>query len=103
MVQKRQVKGLSLIHISVDPYKQGNRTACDYCPYHSVCGFDPVSYTHLSWIYLGKEKTIKTLKTVVIMTVILDGLVTPYFPVYSGDKMVSCLFGGVLILSLIHI
>ena len=31
------------------------------------------------------------------MTVILDGLVTPYFPVYSGDKMVSCLFGGVLI------
>ncbi len=50
-----------------------------------------------SWIYLGKEKTIKTLKTVVIMTVILDGLVTPYFPVYSGDKMVSCLFGGVLI------
>ena len=50
-----------------------------------------------SWIYLGKEKTIKTLKTVAIMTVILDGLVTPYFPVYSGDKMVSCLFGGVLI------
>ena len=38
-----------------------------------------------SWIYLGKEKTIKTLKTVAIMTVILDGLVTPYFPVYSGD------------------
>ena len=49
-----------------------------------------------SWIYLGKEKTIKTLKTVAIMTVILDGLATPYFPVYSGDKMVSCLFGGVL-------
>ena len=22
------------------PYKQGNRTACDYCPYHAVCGFD---------------------------------------------------------------
>ncbi len=39
-----------------------------------------------SWIYLGKEKTIKTLKTVAIMTVILDGLVTPYFPVYSGTR-----------------
>ncbi len=26
--------------ISVNPYKQGSRTACDYCPYHSVCGFD---------------------------------------------------------------
>lgn len=22
------------------PYKQGSRTACDYCPYHAVCGFD---------------------------------------------------------------
>ena len=25
---------------AVNPYKQGNRTACDYCPYHSICGFD---------------------------------------------------------------
>lgn len=22
------------------PSKEGNRTACDYCPYHAVCGFD---------------------------------------------------------------
>ena len=27
-------------NISVRPYKQGSRSACDYCPYHSVCGFD---------------------------------------------------------------
>lgn len=26
--------------ISIEPYKNGSRTACDYCPYHSVCGFD---------------------------------------------------------------
>lgn len=26
--------------ISAEPYKLGKRTACDYCPYHSVCGFD---------------------------------------------------------------
>ena len=26
--------------IAVDPYKEGAKTACDYCPYHSVCGFD---------------------------------------------------------------
>ncbi len=26
--------------IGVEPYKSGNRTACDYCPYHAVCGFD---------------------------------------------------------------
>ena len=22
------------------PYKETNRTSCDYCPYHAVCGFD---------------------------------------------------------------
>lgn len=27
--------------IAVSPYKNGARTACDYCPYHAVCGFDP--------------------------------------------------------------
>ena len=27
-------------NIKVNPYKQGNRTGCDYCPYHAVCGFD---------------------------------------------------------------
>ncbi|MEY8336440.1 helicase-exonuclease AddAB subunit AddB [Lachnospiraceae bacterium 62-35] len=26
--------------IAIRPYKQGNRTACTYCPYHSICGFD---------------------------------------------------------------
>lgn len=26
--------------VSIAPYKSGSRTACDYCPYHSVCGFD---------------------------------------------------------------
>lgn len=26
--------------IGAKPYKNGARTACDYCPYHAVCGFD---------------------------------------------------------------
>ena len=26
--------------IGAEPYKSGQRTACDYCPYHAVCGFD---------------------------------------------------------------
>ena len=26
--------------IQVNPYQQGTKTACDYCPYHPVCGFD---------------------------------------------------------------
>ena len=27
-------------NIDLKPYKQTARTACDYCPYHAVCGFD---------------------------------------------------------------
>lgn len=27
-------------NIAMQPYKQGTRTGCDYCPYHAVCGFD---------------------------------------------------------------
>ena len=27
-------------NVAANPYKQGSRTACDYCPYHSICGFD---------------------------------------------------------------
>lgn len=49
-----------------------------------------------AWVCLGKKRTIKTLKTVFILNLILDFVVTPYVPVYVGDKMVSCLFGGVL-------
>ena len=26
--------------VSVRPYQLENRTGCDYCPYHTVCGFD---------------------------------------------------------------
>lgn len=26
--------------IAAAPYQSGGRTACDYCPYHAVCGFD---------------------------------------------------------------
>ncbi|OON94317.1 MAG: hypothetical protein ATN31_03810 [Candidatus Epulonipiscioides saccharophilum] len=26
--------------ISIKPYKLGNKTGCDYCNYHSICGFD---------------------------------------------------------------
>ena len=40
--QKLREMGQEILdgNVAVDPYKQGNRTACDYCPYHSVCGFD---------------------------------------------------------------
>lgn len=50
-----------------------------------------------SWKWLGKSMTIKTFKTVAILTVIIDYIVTPYVPVYQGDKLVSCIFGAVLV------
>lgn len=40
--QKLQAAGQEILKgdASLAPYKQGTRTACDYCPYHAVCGFD---------------------------------------------------------------
>ena len=40
--RKLKTAGQDILKGAVDlkPYKQGNRTACDYCPYHAVCGFD---------------------------------------------------------------
>lgn len=26
--------------VSINPYQQGTASGCDYCPYHTVCGFD---------------------------------------------------------------
>ncbi|MEY8352439.1 helicase-exonuclease AddAB subunit AddB [Lachnospiraceae bacterium 54-53] len=40
--EKLKAEGREILDgvIDVNPYKQGNRSACDYCPYHAVCGFD---------------------------------------------------------------
>lgn len=40
--QKLTRMGRSILDgtVSVNPYKKGDQTACDYCPYRSVCGFD---------------------------------------------------------------
>ena len=37
---KNSGRGILEGDIRVKPYKQGMATACDYCPYHAVCGFD---------------------------------------------------------------
>ena len=34
--------------IAVKPYKNKTKSACDYCPYGAVCGFDP-SFKNNSW------------------------------------------------------
>lgn len=40
--EKLKAEGQEILDgsISISPCKQGARTACDYCPYHAVCGFD---------------------------------------------------------------
>ncbi len=40
--KKLKVMGNEILNgnIATDPYEQGDRTACTYCPYHGVCGFD---------------------------------------------------------------
>ncbi|MCD8224424.1 MAG: PD-(D/E)XK nuclease family protein [Clostridiales bacterium] len=40
----------------VEPYRSGERTACDYCPYHAVCGFDRKT-PGFSWRRLKSKKS----------------------------------------------
>lgn len=49
----------------------------------------------LAWKYMGRGFTLKTLKTLVFNTIILDYMVTPWFPQYAGDRMLSSIFGGI--------
>lgn len=51
----------------------------------------------LSFFFLGKGMTIKTMKTVVIMSVVLDLFVSPLFPQYVGDRLISSAFGGIFV------
>lgn len=49
----------------------------------------------LGFLFLGKGFTVKTMKSVVIMSFVLD-YVCVYIPVYTGNVLVAGLFGGVL-------
>lgn len=50
-----------------------------------------------SYVCLNRRMTWKTIQTVLIMSLILDGVVTPLFPQYVGDKLLSSVFGGILV------
>ena len=49
----------------------------------------------IAWKYLGKRFAIRTLRTVVLSSVILDVVVTPLAFVYSGDRLLSAIASGV--------
>lgn len=40
--RKLKEAGMEILsgNVELKPYKQGDKGACDYCPYHAVCGFD---------------------------------------------------------------
>lgn len=51
----------------------------------------------LAWIYLSRSFALKTALACSICSVVMDFFITPVFPVYQGDRLLACLFGGVLI------
>lgn len=50
----------------------------------------------LAWHFLGRKFTLKTLKSVFILSMIMD-IAAPLIPVYTGDYILAALLGGVLI------
>ncbi len=51
----------------------------------------------LAWFVLSKRFVITTGMACVVCSFVLDFLISPLFPAYQGDRMVSSLFGGVLV------
>ena len=45
--------------------------------------------------YIGKRFAVRTVRTVIINALLLDGVVMQFFPQYAGDRMVGSIFGGV--------
>jgi len=51
----------------------------------------------LSWRYLGKRYTMQSFSAVLLSTVILDYVVTPWLPMYTGERFLGSLFGGIFV------
>lgn len=49
----------------------------------------------IAYKFMGHKFTLKTMRTVFINTIILDAVVTPFFPQYGGDRLLGSLFSGV--------
>ena len=53
--------------IAVSPYRMGDRSACTYCPYHQVCGFDVglPGYEYRSFTKIDKDEIMESMKRAV--------------------------------------
>ena len=47
--------------------------------------------------FVGRSFALRSFRTLVINTVMLDFFVEPFVPAYNGDRMICAIFGGVLI------
>lgn len=45
--------------------------------------------------FMGWRFTVRTMRTLVFNSLILDMVVTPFFPQYAGDRMLGAIFAGV--------
>lgn len=48
----------------ISPYKLGEHTGCDYCPYHAICGFEEgiAGYEYRTLENLDKEKALEQMR-----------------------------------------
>jgi len=49
----------------------------------------------IAYKFMGKSFVARTVRTLIINTLFLDLVVTPFFPQYGGDRMLGAVFGGV--------
>lgn len=49
----------------------------------------------LAWRFLGREFTLKTMKSVLILTVLLEAA-DMYVPIYEGNALLAAIYGGVI-------
>lgn len=64
--KQMQKSGTSILEgdIAIAPYQMGDRTGCDYCPYHAICGFEEKipGYEYRKLEKLDKEDAIAKMR-----------------------------------------
>ena len=61
----------------------------DVLPIGAVSMIINIPLIILSFIYLGKKASWRTIKSLVISSLMIDWVVTPFFPVYQGDLLLE--------------
>ncbi len=51
----------------------------------------------LSWFYLGRRFTLQTAFATVLVSVVLDMIVAPLCPMYTGDRLMQSIYGGMIV------